>query len=1042
MHPFPDCKSDSNSLEWTVKRSRQSLDLNSTVAVASIVWFALWVVWSFNVTAADPLKANLEQDQNAIHILEQHCTHCHGVARQEAGLRLDNDSSFRLGGDSGPAFISGDSQKSSLIQYVRGEGDQVMPPEGPRLKANEIRILSEWIERGANWPVTSNDSTENSKGVLHWSLQPIVRPKPPMVHRTSWIRNEIDSFVLSKLEQEDVEPSVEADRRTLIRRLSLDLLGLPPTLKDIDGFVEDQSSDAYERMVDRFLASPAFGERWARHWLDQTQYAESSGCVIDLPRTYAWRWRDWVVSAINQDLPFDQFTVQQLAGDRDPIEPQQTRIATGFLRNALNNHEAGIDLEAEYAKTTVDRTSMVGAAWLGLTLGCAECHSHKYDPITQRDFYRMYAFFDGIQDQDIDAPSLVANDSYSELRFDFERDQLLYIGSTSYGQSTWESKILKLKQIWHTPTIVNGRALRSLSFAMVHPMADGSMTVDGRISSTDNHYFTFETSLSSINAIRVEMLADLDRFHQGPGRNKKGDCILSGVSISVSPKDKQNEIRTLPFRSVDVDYCQAGYHPFDATTETDEEKVKGWAVNQKGLSHAAVFVLDSPLECQNSNVTVRLHFLTGLGRTPSRFRLTVTDATGDELVDQTVPADISRLVAKQVCDRTPAERALIKRYYQSIHPHDSNGLMEWTQRLDCYASWTNPRGAECIQEGWKSKETYVHVRGDFRRRGNRVEPGIPAVFAINDPLDDKRPWTRRDLANWIVHPSNPLTARVAANSIWQALFGAGLVHTPGDFGRQGELPTHPELLDWLASEYMQVGWSRKELVRMIVSSATYRQTSTVSQTASHDLRLAHLRLELLRKRDPQNRWLARQNRFRLDAESVRDSLLHQSGQLDLQLGGPSYRANGPDDEPREGWEREVLSGSENGKFRRGLYVAIPRTLPDPMLTTFDATDGATACPLRQRTNTPLQAMTLLNDPLFVEAARSLAKHNTDLDYDSLDPRVRIQQMWIGCLGRQPKPQELQVLEDLYDRLVIANTTEVWFVIARSILNLDEMITRE
>lgn len=1014
-----------------IKRSSGIRRFNSflILCLAFVLAFLVRANPSFALLNAHDEKS---EDRKAVQVLALHCIRCHGADKQEAGLRLDIEKAWQLGGDSGPAFVAGSSQKSLLIQLVQGEGDSVMPPEGPRLTNQEVKLLVDWIDRGAVWPEGILLSAESIKSASHWSLLPVKRPSVPAVERESWARNEIDCFISSRLEREKMTPVAEAGRSTLIRRLSLDLRGTPPTSEEVSAFLADERIDAYEHLVDRFLAAPEFGERWARHWLDRTQFAESSGCVIDLPRPYAWRWRDWVVSAINEDLPFDEFTRQQLAGDLLPNASINTRVATGFLRNALTNHEAGIDLEAEHAKTTVDRTSMTGAAWLGLTFGCAECHSHKYDPISQRDFYSMYAFFDRIEDRDIDSPTTDASLRFAQAKQELERARSNYIASTAHGQADWEARIGSLSDNWHIPKTFGSRSLRSLGFAMVHPQSDGSLTVDGRVRSKDDHYLTFSTDISQIKAVRIELLADGDRFHQGPGRSKNGDCILSGISMSKTPIDRPDEVLAAKFDRIETDYCQPGYSPNDTLSETEEVKNKGWSVDHKGLSHAAVFKLETPLDCKDSLVSMRLHFLSGNGRTPARFRIAVTDASGDTLVGQSVPADIRKCVAKKPAERSDSDKAAIKRYYQSIHEPGNEDLKQWNAVLAQTADWLNPRGAETVQQAWQPRETFVHIRGDFLRRGNRVEPGIPAIFQANDskPSD----WSRLDLANWITSPSNPLTARVAANSIWQALFGAGLVRTPGDFGRQGEPPTHPELLDWLADEFMRQGWSRKELIRRIVCSATYRQGSSNSESIA---------------RDPQNLLLARQNRFRLDAEAVRDCILHRSGVLLSQFGGPSYRAPQPDDEPTEEWERATLPVTDAGMFRRGLYVTTLRTLPDAMLSTFDAPDGSTVCPLRQRTNTPLQAMTLLNDPLFVKAASALAKH-PELPA-SLAPRQRITGLWYHCMGRAPTTKEVQVLEDLYYQLAAEKSAhatdatdalDVWLVMARTILNLDEMVTRE
>jgi mono/diheme cytochrome c family protein len=968
-------------------------------------------------------------DDQALEILGKHCFRCHGPETQEAGLRLDSAQAIQTGGDSGPAIVAGQSKSSRLIDMIQGNGDSTMPPDGEKLSPIEIAVLIDWVNRGANWSTTFQ-ATDQSVRSTHWSFQPIRSHIAPPVNDRSWAKSELDHFVLARIEQESLQPAPEADRRTLIRRLSLDLRGLPPDESEIDGYLRNDDPSAYEHLVDRFLASPEFGERWARHWLDRTQYGETSGCVIDLPRPFPWRWRDWVVASLNDDLPFDQFTLYQLAGDLIPNPTPETRMATGFFCNALTNHEAGIDLEAEFVKTTVDRTSIVGATWLELTLGCAECHSHKFDPISQRDFYRMYAFFNTLDDCVLDC---ITNSDRPETELTqtlFEQEQQRYGNSHANQQSEWESQIRSTPDVWTIPKDYETVTFRTLSHAMVHLESDGSFSVDGRVRNNDDHVVSFRSPLKSVTAIRVELLPDRDRFHLGPGRCKNGHCRLTGFSVSASPIGNAKENRDGLISDVFVDYCQPGFSPHDVSVDPNAYRETGWSVDHKGMSHVAVFKLKEPLEVADSIVTVKMHFLSDQGRTPARFRIAVTDAPQELWQQSIVPGDIREIINKKHADRSNHERAFVKRYIQTIHDPASVDLARWNRALEDRAEWLNPRGAESIQQSWQSKETYVHLRGEFRRRGDRVQPGIPAVFLSRN--EEGKSWTRLELAEWLTSEENPLTARVAANSIWQVLFGEGLVRSPGDFGRQGEVPMHPDLLDWLATEFRQSGWSRKALIRRVVGSATYRQSCVAPAS---------------QERDPQNRFLARQSRFRLDAETVRDCVLDRSGLLLRRMGGPSFFMNGSSGEETKDWHLPALRPTANDQFRRGLYISVPRTTPDPMMNTFDAPDGASVCPMRQRTNTPLQAMTLMNDPLFVAASNRLAHSISSASVSDREKGIRL---WKHCLGREPTAQEVVVLEQLLHDLVEESKgvgaseepLDVWFVMARTVLNLDEMVTRE
>ncbi|MFO0941881.1 MAG: DUF1549 domain-containing protein [Pirellulales bacterium] len=504
-------------------------------AVKWIVAFVLCFVVHPSINAEHQLaqeeSAHDDFSSRAIALLEAKCTQCHGAAKQEAGLRLDSAEGLLAGGDSGEVLVSGSAEKSRLIEYVRGDGDSIMPPEGDRLSEAEVELLRSWIKSGAKWSSKRNQlkSDEVSR---HWAFRMIELPDVPTEKIKNWCRNEIDRFVAEKLAKNQLSPANASDRKTLIRRLSFDLRGLPPDADEVEQFVASSDLTSYEQLVDRYLSSPEFGERWSRHWLDRSQYGESSGCVIDVVRLHPWRWRDWVVEKINADLPFDHFSRLQLAGDLLDTGSSDDLTATGFFRNALTNHEAGTDPFQEFSKTTVDRTNLVAATWLELTVGCAECHSHKYDPITQRDFYRLYAFFNNLQDRFIDDTGEQEAYHASQVELRIVQAAKLYASSVSSEQLLWERMVQGLAEPWRLPVRIEPRSLRTSSFAQVHPRDDGSMDVDGRIRKRDELFFVFETDLSEINAIRIELLPSVDRFHAGPGRNWAGGCILTGATVS------------------------------------------------------------------------------------------------------------------------------------------------------------------------------------------------------------------------------------------------------------------------------------------------------------------------------------------------------------------------------------------------------------------------------------------------------------------------------------------------------------------------------
>jgi mono/diheme cytochrome c family protein len=837
-------------------------------------------------------------------ILSKHCVNCHGAQKQRSGLRLDTAKSVLEGGNSGPAVVPGKSSESLLVQAVGGVGKvkPMPPPEQPRLSGEQIALLKHWIDQGAKAP--ANETVESGANKSsHWAFQPVRRPAvPPAPGAGAWVqRNPIDHFIQARLVKEKLAPSPEADRPTLLRRVSLDLTGLPPTPEQVEAVLNDRSPDWYEKVVDRLLASPHYGERQARHWLDLARYADSNGYTIDAARSI-WKYRDWVIDAFNRDLPFDQFTIEQLAGDLLPGATVEQRVATGFHRNTQINQEGGIDVEQFRVEAVVDRVNTTGQVWLGITIGCAQCHDHKFDPLSQREYYQLFAFLNTVDEPTLEMPTPEQLQRRQQLRAQIagvEKELRLLDIAPANKERDWENKV----------------------------------TADVRI------YFPEEIQ-------RILGLA--------PG----------------SRDNKQKQLLT-------AFYLQANHMPH------------------------AIGGIGDPLP-----LLALAHFQASMGRT--------------------------------ALDRHRAE----------LRKVESEVVTSMV-----------------VQERKTPRTTNVMIQGDFTRKGVQVGPGVPSVL---HPLPPKTGLSRLDLARWLVDGKSPLTARVTVNRFWQHLFGTGIVETENDFGTQGTPPSHPELLDWLASEFMTPSpltplplgergtgepkasaanaWSMKALHRLIVTSATYRQSSQHRP----DLQAV----------DARNRLLARQNRLRLEGEVVRDVALACSGLLHRKIGGPSvfppqaegvYRFT----QINKNWKAD--SGPD--RYRRGMYTFFWRSAPHPALTVFDAPDASMACTRRNRSNTPLQALTLLNDQAYFEFAQALAGRVLREGKPSQVDRVR--HACLLCLGRLPNPKEEERLNAfLAQQLAVfearpqeakelglggqTNSAELaaWTMLSRALLNLDEFITRE
>lgn len=993
-------------------------------------------------------------------ILAQHCYKCHGADEQESGLRLDTASGVLEGGYSGPALVAGKSGESLIIKALTGTGDvQQMPDQEPPLPEEQIALLAGWIDQGAKLPA-DEDSVSAAAASDHWSYKPIVRPALPPLANESWLRNPIDAFILARLEAAGLAPSPEADRATLIRRLSLDLLGLLPSVAEVDEFLADESPDAYERLVNRLLDSPHYGERWGRHWLDQARYADSNGYTIDGGRS-VWKYRDWVIEALNRDLPFDQFTIEQVAGDMLPGATVDQIVATGFHRNTLKNEEGGTDQEQFRVEAVVDRVSTTSSVFLGLTLGCARCHDHKYDPVSQREFYQFFALLNNSDEPSLpvptdqqarEEPALLAEIAQVEKR-------LKDLDDNSPGrQADWEQQFAgRLDVPW---TVLEAEQFVSAGGATITRLDDQSLLVEGAIPDKDIYTIVAPIPADGMTALRLEVLTD-DRLPQrGPGLAENGNFVLSEMALAAQPAgDAAASADTAAGPAATlliVSQALADYsHESGPVAQAIDGKPEtGWTIYAEGgslnVDRAANFILEDDLHGAVAPGSTKLvvtlrHEYEQPRYSLGRFRLSATSAPRDVLA---VPDKVRLAMAVPLAERSDEQKQLVRDEFNRVDKERIPLTMahaELKQRHQQLASSITT--SLVMQERQEPRETHIMIRGDFLRPGALVRPGVPAVLPPLAAAGDVP--NRLDLAQWLVSPQNPLTPRVTMNRLWQQYFGQGLVVTENDFGTQGTPPTHPELLDWLASELIAQGWRLKAMHKLIVFSATYRQSSAYRPD--------------LAETDPGNKLLGRQPRLRLEAEVIRDVALAASGLLSREVGGPGVYPPQPEGIYR--FTQQVKFWKEStgaDRYRRGMYTYFWRSSPYPFLTTFDTPDANTACTRRVRSNTPLQALTLANDRVFIELAQGLAARV--LREAPQDDAQRIRHAVRLCVAREPSAVESQRLTEFLasqrsrfaaapqdaeavapaDRPAQVDPVEgaSWAAVARVLLNLDEFITRE
>ena len=1052
-----------------------------------IAAFSLLLSVPASVRCAEPI----DFEKSVRPILQKHCVACHGAKRTESGLRLDRAKRALAGGDQDVAIVPGKPDESPLLMRLRSTGDDQMPPEGPRVSDHDIAVLSTWIKSGAVWPA---DSDEDPAYAAHWSWEMLNQPELPQ--STEWDTNFVDVIVRQKLQGQGFQPAEAAERSTLIRRAYLDVTGLPPAPVEWEKWTTDGNGNWYERMVDSLLKSPHYGEHWGRLWLDQARYADSDGYEKDRPRPSAYLYRDWVIDSLNQNMPFDQFSIQQIAGDLLPEATPRMIAATGFHRNTLTNNEGGIDREEDRVKQTVDRLNTTFTVWMGLTVQCAQCHSHKYDPISQQEYYELYAFFN-----DADESTQVLDPSDEQRR------------AVDAAKAGWSARVAQLEQKVESAKaeIRTHQKQREQELRQRFPDGRPSPPTSGL-----KALLTFDGADPLAVTGAPESAA---RFH-GPGTLAVGRDAAddSRVGVSFDGSGQHIQLDGVPRFNADQPFtCSLWIRPEDnlggLITLIDEPNrfrgidftnnrgllevhlVDTWPVNaikvtptsarlRTGEWQHVLFSYDGSRKAAGVTICIngkqaqlKVHFdnLTGDFATEEPWRIgrrkagtflkgklddvRIYDRILSEAEIARVMGDNARLaaalrlIAVDLEERTEEQEDQLLDYFV-FADQQAYSLQSELKTVRENPPQVERSTAMVMKQRSTPRETFIHKRGEFLNKGRRVGIGTPDFLPPMKPRGD-RP-DRLDLAHWMFGPGSSLTARVAVNRIWQAYFGTGLVRTDADFGTQGERPSHPELLDALAIQLRDSGWDLRALHRTILTSSTYRQSSRFRSG--------------LNDRDPNNRLLGVQKRIRVSAETVRDLALSVSGLLDPKVKGPSVYPPLPagvielafvDVINRGPWK--VSEGRD--RYRRGLYTFFQRTSPYPMLSLFDAPDSNVTCTRRERSNTPLQALTLWNDPVFAEAAAHLASRilNAEVD-DPASVTHRIQHAFVLCFARKPSPEEIRAVESLLresERIykadleaakkVVGETSgapdhalslrAAWVSVARTLMNLDEFITR-
>ena len=888
-------------------------------------------------------------------ILSDRCFSCHGPdeTKRQMALRFDiEDGAKKARGARPPVVVPGNPEASEILKRVApADPARQMPPpysDRKKLTEQEVATLRTWIEQGAKWQ-------------SHWSFTPPVRPAEPAVQNRAWVKNPIDTFILARLEKEGLKPSPQVDRDRLLRRVSFDLTGLPPTLAELNAFLADTAPDAYEKAVDRLLASPRYGERMAVDWLDAARYADTHGYQTD-PAKEIWPWRDWVIKAFNSNMPYDRFTIEQLAGDLLPNATIDQKIATGFQRNHRVNAETGAIPEEFEAETLVDRAATAGTVWMGLTMGCARCHDHKFDPILQKDFYSLIAFFNNVDEVGnggpadgrgnykpylkLPSPELEAVVAAKEAELKVARAKLSEIDKgLAAKQAEWEQTALTYQPKWEVLVPATFKADNGVT---LKALPDGSVIAGGAMPPASFFQVTADTAMKKITAFRLEMIPDASLPGGGSGRGADGKGVVTLFEVRTGGKKVDLSRITADFKSEESE--------LNLVVSPADQLKRGWGVNPEMNQRHYAVIETTRMFSPEATLTFRIGSEYE-GAPLGRFRISVTDSE----VPEVVPEDMASILRTPVAARSEKDAIALTKYFVS-HPVERRAANEAATTLDAErrAAENKIPSTMVMAEMAEPRDTFVMLRGAYDKPGDKVTPSTPGFLP---PMPADAPRNRLGLAQWLVAPSNPLTARVAVNRYWQMYFGTGLVKTADDFGSQGEAPSHPELLDWLATEFVRTGWDVKAMQRLIVTSAAYRQASVVTPA--------------LHERDPENRLIARGPRVRLEAEMIRDQALSLSGLLSTKMGGPSVKPYQPEGlwEQLSAFQGRKLFERSTGEdlWRRSVYSYWKRTVPPPAMTIFDAPTRESCVVRRQMSSTPLQALALLNDEMYVETARKFAE---------------------------------------------------------------------
>lgn len=996
-----------------------------------------------------PAEEAIDFNRTIRPLLASKCFACHGPDEEtrEADLRLDNRESIV----DAESIAPGKPDESELWRRIlTDDPDEQMPPpdSGESLTDKQKKQIRQWISEGAKYED-------------HWAFVPPQRPDLPTVSDPSWSRNDIDRFVLARLDAESLSPSKEADRYTLVRRLHLDLVGLPPTPEQADTFVSNDDPEAYSKLVDQLLESQWYGERWARLWLDLARYSDTNGYEKDRLRTM-WPYRDWVIKALNDDMPFNQFTIEQLAGDMLPNPTIDQRVATGFHRNTMLNEEGGIDPLEYRFYAMVDRVATTGTVWMGLTTGCVQCHTHKYDPLTHTDYYSLMALLNNADEPNMRVPDEATEQRQKELQAEIAKleatlpdhfpptdDSLPIEQQRQANLDKHFGQWMAQQQAATVPWSVLRPSETKTNLPRLEVLDDGSIFSTGDITKRDVFTLTFDLSSleAPINALRLEVLPDERLPAGGPGRcyyeGREGDFFLSEIDASID--DTAIEITSA---SHSYGKISIGSGNADATNVFDGDGSTGWSTSEReGQASQLVLNFAKPLAPSGSlklDLLFERHFAASLGR----FRFSATSVGNAKATD--LPRDIELLFSQDRSTLTDDQISAARMQFLRVAPE----LTESRKLIDELRAKMPAAPAAMVmleRPADNPRATHRHHRGEYLSPREEIQPAIPEIFA---PLTEMRPQNRLEFARWLVSDGNPLNARVTVNRAWRSFFGAGLMRTGGDFGTQAALPTHPKLLDWLAVEFVEGGWSLKELHRLIVRSATYRQASNASP-------------ELV-TRDPGNELLARGPRYRVDAEMVRDMMLQASGKLSAKMFGPSVYPPQPESVTAiayGGSKWNVSTGED--RYRRSLYTFSKRTAPFAAYTVFDGPTGESCVPKRNRSNTPLQALTLLNDEMYLELARAVAERRTSNVELPTSKEERAAEIFRRLLTRPPSESELTMLVEFQAaqqqrleageidaKLILAADKEnnqdsqalakqaSWIMVARAVMNLDEAITKQ